>query len=84
MDKQKTNKYINEWKKENKSRINLEIEKGLKEKIKEAAAAENMGMNPWIEKVIKEKLSDNSGGRGGGSRITDFCKQLKQHPFQAA
>ena len=53
MDKQKTNKYINEWKKENKSRINLEIEKGLKEKIKEAAAAENMGMNPWIEKLSK-------------------------------
>ena len=48
--------YKNEWQKENKERINLVVDKGYKDKTKQAAQAAGMSLNGFIVAAINEKI----------------------------
>lgn len=51
-----TTSYKNKWLQDNMDRISFVVPKGYKEKIKQAAMAENESMNGFIKKVLDEKL----------------------------
>ena len=48
--------YKNKWLSENKERINLFVDKGYKDKAKEAATAAGMSLNKFIVSAIDEKI----------------------------
>lgn len=55
--------YKNQWLAENKDRINLVVEKGHKEKIKQHADQHNESVNGFINRAIHEAIErDNSEG----------------------
>lgn len=56
MNKQEQIRYMNQYNKDKYDRISLMAPKGNKEKIKEAANAENMSMNEYIMSAITAKM----------------------------
>lgn len=56
MNKQEQIRYMNQYNKDKYDRISLMAPKGHKEKIKEAANAENMSMNEYIMSAITSKM----------------------------
>lgn len=56
MNKQEQIRYMNQYNKDKYDRISLMAPKGHKEKIKEAANAENMSMNEYIMSAIAAKM----------------------------
>lgn len=48
--------YKNNWQKENKERINLVVDKGYKDKAKQAAQAAGMSLNGFIISAINDKI----------------------------
>ena len=48
--------YKNQWQTENKDRINLVVEKGKKDKIKDFAASSGKSLNGFINEAIDEKM----------------------------
>ena len=56
VDTVKRNKRQYEWIKQNTERINCLLEKGMKEKIEEAATAAGISKSDWIRQAIEEKL----------------------------
>lgn len=59
-EKKRDYKKQSEWKKNNKDRINFEIPKGYKEKIK--AAAGNKSLNMYILECIEQAERQTAGG----------------------
>lgn len=56
MNKQEQIRYMNRYNKNKYDRISLMAPKGHKEKIKEAANAENMSMNEYIMSAIAARM----------------------------
>lgn len=56
VDTKKRNKRQQDWINNNKDRINIAFTKGIKEKVEQAAKAENISKSKWIENAIVEKL----------------------------
>lgn len=53
--------YKNKWQQENKERINLVVNKGQKDIIKNHAQAQNESLNAFINRAIMETMErDNS------------------------
>jgi len=63
--KKKSNKRVNDWKKENRDRINFLMPAGYKERINAAAAAENISASAWIRSAIDEKFIRTGSGAPG-------------------
>lgn len=57
VDTTRRNKRQYEWIKQNADRINCLLEKGMKDKINEAAAAAGISCSEWIRQAIEEKLN---------------------------
>lgn len=57
--KQKQNKYIANWKRENVKRIGLEVSHNKYNEIKAAADSSGDSVNGYIKKAIDEKLQNN-------------------------
>lgn len=54
----KRNKRQENWRKENKDRLNFLMPKGYKDKIKAAADADGISAAEWIRQAIDAKLND--------------------------
>lgn len=70
-------KYKNEFSKNHYDRINLQLPKGEKEKIKQMSDALGISMNEYIYKLISEDLALHQS-RLVSSQFTDEQKQLLQ------
>ncbi len=55
-DKQKRNRRQQEWKNENRDRINLLFTRGVKNRVQAAADRAGVSKSVWIEAAINEKL----------------------------
>ncbi len=55
-DKQKRNRRQQEWKNENRDRINLLFTRGVKNRVQAAADRAGVSKSAWIEAAINEKL----------------------------
>lgn len=57
--------YKNKWQQENKERINLVVNKGQKDIIKNHAQAQGESLNAFINRAITEAMErDNSATKG--------------------
>ena len=54
--RKRLNKQINDWKKENRERINMLFPKGTKEKIKAVADPAGLSISEFVTLAINEKL----------------------------
>ena len=57
--------YKNKWQAENKERINLVVDKGYKEKVRNAATADKMSLNGYIIAAVNEKI-EREGAKNEG------------------
>ena len=59
IDTSKRNKKMQEWKTENRDRINLLFTKGFKERLQAAAAGVGESMSSYVEKAVNYRIDND-------------------------
>lgn len=61
--KKERQKYINQWQKEKKDRIQFLVAKGKKDVYQQHAAENNLSLGKWIENTLDQSIDqDNTPG----------------------
>ena len=64
--------YKNKYNTENYDRVNLMLEKGLKELAKEKAKEEGLSLNSYLNKLLKDDLKINQKQKRNSSEMDIF------------
>lgn len=57
--KKERQKYINQWQKEKKDRIQFLVAKGKKDIYQKQAAKDNLSLGKWIESCLDQKIDQD-------------------------